>query len=118
MAGHMGPAGSSPPSPLGSGPGMPGWLAPVVQLTAWLGVPTMFAGILLWFVLTQVGSAMTTIQRAEDERIKAVLAMQQALVSTIERQSERFEKAIEENIQVNRELAERYHGGRAREQTR
>jgi hypothetical protein len=116
MAG-MGPAGSSPSQPpLGSGPGLPAWLAPVVQLTAWLGVPTMFAGILLWFVLTQVGSAMSTIQRAEDERIKAVLAMQQALVTTIERQTDRFEKAMDENIKVNRELAERYHGGRAREQ--
>jgi hypothetical protein len=99
------PSGPSLPSS-----SVPAWLAPVVQITTSLGVPTVFAGVLLWYVLTRIDGAMRIIQEQEDTRTKMVAAMQDTLISTLERQTTAFEAAIHENIAVNRELAERYHG--------
>ncbi|HSS56275.1 MAG TPA: hypothetical protein VLK79_16635 [Gaiellales bacterium] len=95
---------TGPGAPPSAAP-LPGWLGPVVTLTTQVGVPTVFAGILLWFVLTQVGAAMERMQRAEDERTRSVAAMQTAVLETLDHLGVRFEAAINENIQANRELA-------------
>jgi hypothetical protein len=103
---------------------MPGWLQPVVQLTTTLGLPTVFAGVLLWFVLSRVGTAMERIEHNEVLRTQLLTAIQTSFIQAIDRQTIAFEQAIarqtvafeaaiEENVKVNRELAERHRGPRA-----
>jgi hypothetical protein len=96
------PSGPSAPAPL------PGWLGPVVTLTTQVGVPTVIAGVLLWFVLTRVDGAMRAIQAEEDLRTVKVGEMQTAVIAALERNADRFERAIQDNIAANRALAERY----------
>jgi hypothetical protein len=105
-----------PPS-LGSGPPgapLPGWLAPVVQLTTQVGIPTVFALVLLWFVLTRLDKALSVIETQEEARTTVVEQMGNNFIAGLEKQASRFELAIQQNIAVNRELAERYHGPQAR----
>jgi len=80
---------------------MPAWLGPVVTLTTQVGVPTVVAGVLLWFVLTRVDGAMQEVQRQEDYRTVKVAEMQAALIEALDRQNERFDQAIEKNIAQN-----------------
>lgn len=111
----MGPAGS-PPSP--TSPPLPGWIGLVVQLTTQVGIPTVFALVLLWFVLTRLDKALSVIETQEEARTTVVERMGDTFIAGLDKQASRFEQAIKENIAVNRELAERYHGGRPREQPR
>jgi hypothetical protein len=97
-----GPPSAPPPPPL------PGWLGPIVTITTQLGVPTVIAGVLLWFVLFRLDTTLTQIEEAEAERVKILAAMQETNIAALDRLGERFDKAIAENIAANRELAARY----------
>lgn len=94
--------------PGGSPSAMPGWLQAAAQLTTTVGVPTVFAAYLLWFVTTRVGATLEVIESNERVRTKLIEDTQAAFVMAIERSADRFDKAIDKNIAVNRELAERY----------
>lgn len=98
------PASGSSPPPL------PGWLGSAVQVTTQVGVPTVFAAVLLYFVLFRVTATLETIQKNEDRRTELLQVVQKAFADSINQQTEAFQAAIAENIRVNRELAERYHG--------
>ena len=78
---------------------LPGWLGSVVQVTTQVGVPTVFAGVLLWFVLFRVGETLDVIEKSELERIRV-------MVSALDKHAERFEAAIDSTIEANRLLAE------------
>jgi hypothetical protein len=105
------PAGPSP------GPGMapaalPGWLGPIVTVTTQVGVPTVVAAVLLWFVLFRVDGAMKVIQENEEERTRMVNAMQDTLIVAINRNTERLDRqtdkfvaAIDQNIAANQAIA-------------
>ena len=99
--------GAAPPPQSASAP-LPGWLGPVVTLTTQVGVPTVVAGVLLWFVLFRIDGAMKDIQEQEDTRTRMVAAMQDSVIAALERNADRFEKAIDKNMRLNQELAERY----------
>lgn len=88
---------------------LPPWLAPIATLITQVGVPTVFAGVLLWFVLTRVGSTLDTIEANEAARTKLLQDTQLAFIQAIERSADRFEASIDKNIATNRELAERYN---------
>lgn len=92
-------------APGGGSPPLPGWLGSVVQVTTQVGVPTVFAGVLLWFVLFKVGATLEVIEQGEEERTKIIAAMQDTLVAALDRQAGRFEKAIYDNIQANKDMA-------------
>jgi hypothetical protein len=96
------PNGPSAPPPL------PGWLGSVVQITTQVGVPTVFAGILLWFVLFRMDATLRVIEQSEDARTKLITAVQEALATHMDRQGELFERAMQENIQANKENADRF----------
>jgi hypothetical protein len=98
-----GTTGTGSPTPL------PGWLGPVVTLTTQVGVPTVVAGVLLWFVLFRIDGTLQYIQEQEDLRTKLVAQMQAELVETMEHQTAAFQQAIDKNIAVNKEHAEDLH---------
>jgi hypothetical protein len=83
---------------------LPAWLGPIVSVTTQFGVPTVFAAVLLWFVLFKVDGAMRAIQEGEETRTKIIAAMQDTLVAALNKQTDRFEEAIQGNIAVNKEL--------------
>ena len=99
------------PPPQGQGPAsapaaqLPGWLGPVVTLTTQVGVPTVVAGVLLYFVLFRMDGYLKNMQRADDDRVKIIAAMQDSMISALDRLGNRFDTAIKENIQANRDLA-------------
>jgi hypothetical protein len=95
-----------PPAPL------PGWLGPIVTITTQVGVPTVIAGVLLWFVLFRLDTTLNQIEEAEAERVKIMAAMQETNIAALMRLGDRFEQAIAENIQANKDLADRYQGRR------
>jgi hypothetical protein len=99
----------SAPGALGSGGGsapLPGWLGPVVTLITQVGVPTVVAGVLLWFVLFRLDMTLRQIEVAEAERVKILLRLEDSFVEALERQNVRFETVVRENIQANRDLAD------------
>jgi thermostable 8-oxoguanine DNA glycosylase len=88
---------------------LPGWLGPIVTITTQLGVPTVVAAVLLWFVLTRIDTALQKIQVQEDLRTQFVADMQRDLIATLEKQTVAFQAAIAENIAVNKEHATDLH---------
>jgi hypothetical protein len=86
------------PGPAPSGPPLPGWLGPLVAIVTQVGVPTVVAGVLLYFVLFRIDTSMKYIQAQEDARTQLVMQMQKQLVETLDQQTDRFEAAIEKNI--------------------
>jgi len=91
-----------------------GWLAPLIQVATQFGVSTVFAGILLWFVLTKMTSVLYSIEKWEEERTRVLNASQAQIMAALEKQSASFEKAIQMNIEANQRLADRYYGPSAR----
>jgi hypothetical protein len=91
----------------GPGQSLPGWLGPIVTVTTQVGVPTVVAGILLWFVLFRVDGAMKIIQEQEETRTKMVSAMQDSLVAALDRQSRIYSDTMDRNIAANRIAADR-----------
>ena len=89
----------------------------MVTLTTQVGVPTVFAGALLYFVLTRVGTAMDRIEENEKIRTQMLAGIQQGFAQAIDRQTVAFEqalarqtqeftRAITENTEVTRRLLE------------
>jgi hypothetical protein len=97
--------GVTPPQPASPPPNLPGWLGSAVQVTTQLGFPAVVAGVLLWFVLTRVGSTLEGINQAEEDRTKMLAAMQDTMIAALDRQGAVIEKAIHENMSVNQNLA-------------
>ena len=94
---------SAPPPP----PPLPGWLGPIVTVTTQVGVPTVVAGVLLWFVLFRLDTTLKIIEHSEEDRVRIIAAMQDTVVAALDRQTKAFETAIRENISANREIAAR-----------
>jgi hypothetical protein len=94
---------TGPPPP--SAPPLPGWLGPIVTITTQVGVPTVIAGVLLWFVLFRLDTALRTIEQSEEDRVRIIQAVQESLVAALDRQTHAFEKAIQENIEANERIA-------------
>jgi hypothetical protein len=95
-------------------PPAPSWLGPLITVTTQLGVPTVIAGVLLWFVLARVDGTLKLIQEQEDTRTKLTLAMQEKLIVALDDLGARFDKAIDANIKANSELAAKYDQSRQR----
>lgn len=72
----------------------PSWLAPLVSVTTQLGVPTVFAGVLLWFVLFKVGATLETIEQNEIDRTKLLLSMQESFVAAVQQQAQLSDKLL------------------------
>jgi hypothetical protein len=100
MAGVMGT-----PSPQQHQP-LPAWISPWIAVTTQVGVPTVFAGILLWFVLFRLDGMLQAIESGEEKRTGIILEMHKDLVNALGAQADRFEKAIQENIAANERLQE------------
>lgn len=96
------PPGGPPPAPL------PGWLGPIVTVTTQVGVPTVIAGVLLWFVLFRLDTTLKIIEQSEEDRVQIIAAMQDTVVAALDRQAARYEKAIHDNIEANKLLAAQY----------
>jgi hypothetical protein len=89
---------------------LPGWTGSAATLVTQVGVPTVVAGVLLWFVLFRLDTTLNQIEVAEQERIRILMSMQDTLVAALERQSVSFEAAIQENIKANREMLQHRKG--------
>jgi len=94
--------------PQTSAPAQPAWLQPLITVTTQLGVPTVIAGVLLWFVLARVDGTLKLIQEQEDARTKIMLTMQESMAAALDRLGTRVDDAIHENIKANQDLAARY----------
>jgi len=70
------------------------WLDPFLQIATQLGVPTVFAGVLLWFVLFKVGGTLENIEDNEIQRTKLLTSMQETFVTAVQQQSEMSAKLI------------------------
>lgn len=107
--------GSGPPAPSVGGPpvgAVAGWLQPVVAVTTTLGVPTVFAGVLLWFVVAEVGGTLRAIERADEDRVRIIAAIEDTLIATLDRQTAAFVAALDENIEINEQIAAELERGR------
>ncbi|HKE81627.1 MAG TPA: hypothetical protein VKB54_20080 [Solirubrobacteraceae bacterium] len=105
------PNGPAPPlgtpqAPVTVVPGA-GWLQLAMQAVTTVGVPTVFAGVLLWFVLTRLGDTLAAIKQNEEDRVRIMAAMQDTIIAALDRQTDRFEKVMRENIDANRAIADR-----------
>lgn len=105
--------GSGAPA-AGPAPPLPGWLGPIVTITTQVGVPTVVAGVLLWFVLTRVDNTMQVIQEEEESRTRIVAAMQDTMIAAFDRQTKSFVDAIADNIRANQQVADQQHQERVR----
>jgi hypothetical protein len=99
--------GQPPQLPLPPPQPLPGWLGPIVTITTQVGVPTVVAGVLLYFVLFRVDGALKVIQENEEARTRIVSAMQDTIVAALDRQTKEFDESFKENIQANKEIAAR-----------
>jgi len=104
--GPASPPLGTPQQPVTVVPGA-GWLQLAMQAVTTVGVPTVFAGVLLWFVLNGLGDTLKAIKESEEDRVKIIAAMQDTIIAALEKQSDRFEKVMRENIDANRAIAER-----------
>ena len=86
---------------------VPGWIQALAQLVTTVGFPVVVAAALLWFVLFRLDVTLKQIETAESERVKILLSLEDSFVAALERQGTRFETVVQENMQTNRELAER-----------
>ena len=92
----------------GNGRDLPGWLGPIVTVTTQLGVPTVLAGVLLWFVLFKMGGTLDMMMHEEEDRTRIVSAMQDSFIKSLERQNEAFDKSMQRNIDANKLMADRF----------
>jgi hypothetical protein len=104
---------------------LPSWLQPLAAIITQVGVPTVIAMVLLYFVLTNVSGALQKIQEQEDLRTTFVAQMQKDLILSLNTQTEIFKgaldaqtgafdraidrniAAIERNVAINREQTDR-----------
>jgi len=86
----------------------PWWLQPLITIITQVGVPTVIAGVLLWFVLFKLDGVLHDVAHAQEDNVRAMAAMQETLIAALDKQANRFEQVIRDNMAVNRELADRY----------
>jgi hypothetical protein len=98
-------SGAPPSAPL------PGWLGPIVTITTQVGVPTVIAGVLLWFVLFRLDTTLRIIEHSEEDRVQILVAMQDTLNAALDRTATRFEQAIADNMATNQRIADRLERG-------
>lgn len=94
--------------------GIPGWVDAAAKLTTTVGVPTVFAAVLLYFVLVNVHDTLQVIENNEEARTRLLAETQAAFIAAIDRSAERFEIAINGNIKANEKMAEIAHQERVR----
>lgn len=103
----------SAPLPNGATGPLPASVDTWAKLITQVGLPTLFSIVLLYVVINDVRGTMKVIEANEEARTKLLQDTQSAFIEAIEKSADRFERAIDKNIQVNREIAERYHGRNA-----
>lgn len=82
------PGPGVPPQPL------PAWLGSSVQIVTQVGVPTVFAAVLLYFVLTNVVGTLGQMQKNDEDRMRMLAAMQDSLIGTLNKQTDTFERSL------------------------
>jgi|SRR5215813_1011175 len=87
-------------------PQQPWWLQPLLTLITQVGVPTVIAGVLLWFVLFRLDSTLHIIEHAESDRTALLISMQDNVVKTLENQTEKFTDVMRANVEVNKRIAD------------
>jgi hypothetical protein len=90
--------GNDPPVSQADSP-LPGWVGSAVQVIAQLGIPTVFATVLLWFVLSNVSDTLKHIEHAEVERTKLLAGIEESFVAAINKQSEQNARLYERLIE-------------------
>jgi hypothetical protein len=100
--------GNGSVGPAGPGQNLPGWLGPIVTVTTQVGVPTVIAGVLLWFVLFKMGGTLDLIQHQEEDRTRIVAAMQDSFIAALGKQNDAFDKSMQRNIEANKMMADRF----------
>ena len=53
--------------PNGTPSPVPAWLQPLSQIITTVGIPSLFAVVLLWYVLTKLDSALRIIMANEED---------------------------------------------------
>jgi hypothetical protein len=105
---------------------LPGWLGPIVTVTTQFGVPTVFAAVLLYFVLTNVVGSLAQMQKNDEDRMRMLAAMQDTLIGALTKQTDTFERAtntqtekfvaaINANIATNQSISQQLRQDRAAE---
>lgn len=84
---------------------LPGWLGPVATLTTQVGVPTMVAAVLLWFVLFRMDTTLRIIESAESDRVKIIATMQESVLNALDRQTQATVQAMRDNVTANQAIA-------------
>jgi len=82
-------------------PGVPVWVPYAVQIISTLGISTLFAGVLLWFTLSRIDGTLVVIQNNEARRTELLISIEHAFIAALDAQSDRFDKAIQMNIEAN-----------------
>lgn len=104
-------AGGLPPGPGIAPQALPSWLGPIVAVVTNVGLPTVFAGILLWFVLTRLAVVLDGITRAEAARTAAVASLEEEWTAALEVQTRAIVAALEENRRVAEAVGEELRRG-------
>jgi hypothetical protein len=85
---------------------VPAWLAPLTDTIKTLGIPTVFAVVLLWFTLTKLDSALRVIMDNEEARTTKLTVLENAFVAAIDRQTVAYQTAMQANLQALRDATE------------
>jgi hypothetical protein len=91
----------------GTSPPLPGWVGQIVGVTTQLGVPTVLAGVLLWFVLFRMGGTLDVIMKEEDNRTRIAASMADAYLKAMEQQNQSLDRSVQRNIDTNKVEMER-----------
>jgi len=93
-------------------PPLPGWVGYAVTIVTQVGIPTVFACVLLWFVLTGLASTLKHIEELEDERAtilggmqSRLVEMQAKLVDSLDRQTAEMVRLLDANVAANQAIA-------------
>ena len=84
----------------------PWWLQPLITLLTQVGVPTVIAGVLLWFVLFRLDSTLRVIEQAEQQRIELLNNMQETVLKALDNQTDKFTAVMQANVDVNKRVAD------------
>src|SRR5262245_46684770 len=84
----------------------PWWLQPLLTIITQVGVPTVIAGVLLWFVLFRLDDTLRVIEREEGARTKMIAEMQGNVIRVLENQTDKFSGVMQQNVEVNKRIAD------------
>src|SRR5262245_45753089 len=87
-------------------PGVPTWIGYVGTLISQVGVPTVFAGVLVWFLLTRVGGTLEHIEESEEARTKILTELQVKVLDALTTQTQAFVAAMQTNIETNERIVQ------------